>query len=71
MAKSTSCKRARKAVKSQAKGKAEQRYALKTNTDNVTVLTTGRAIGQKLVRARCALSWIVEMERVRRRYLGR
>ena len=35
-------------VKSQAKGKAEQRYALKTNTDNITVLTTGRAIGQKI-----------------------
>ena len=35
-------------VKSQAKGKAEQRYALKTNTENVTVLTTGRAIGQKI-----------------------
>ena len=35
-------------VKSQAKGKAEQRYALKTNTDHITVLTTGRAIGQKI-----------------------
>ena len=35
-------------VKSQAKGKAEQRYALKTKTDNITVLTTGRAIGQKI-----------------------
>ena len=37
-------------VKSQAKfsGKAEQRFALKTKGSNVTVLTTGRAIGQKI-----------------------
>ena len=35
-------------VKSQAKGKVEQRYALKTQGSNVTVLTTGRAIGQKI-----------------------
>ena len=35
-------------VKSQAKGKVEQRYALKTHGSNVTVLTTGRAIGQKI-----------------------
>ena len=35
-------------VKSQAKGKAEQRYALKSKTDSITILTTGRAIGQKI-----------------------
>ena len=37
-------------VKSQAKfsGKAEQRFALKTKGSNVTVLTTGRAIRQKI-----------------------
>ena len=35
-------------VKSQAKGKVEQRYMLKTHPDSISVLTTGRAIGQKI-----------------------
>ena len=35
-------------VKSQAKGKAEQRYTLKANQAKGAVLTEGRAIGQKI-----------------------
>ena len=35
-------------VKSQAKGKAEQRYKLKANQSKATVLAEGRAIGQKI-----------------------
>jgi pyruvate, water dikinase len=35
-------------VKSQSKGKAEQRYTLKTNQPKGAVLSTGRAIGQKI-----------------------
>lgn len=35
-------------VKSQAKGLAEQRYALKHNAHPAHILTTGRAIGQKI-----------------------
>ncbi len=35
-------------VKSQAKGKAEQRYTLKANQSKATVLAEGRAIGQKI-----------------------
>jgi len=35
-------------VKSQAKGKAEQRFRLKSDTSKSTVLAEGRAIGQKI-----------------------
>ena len=35
-------------VKSQSKGKAEQRYTLKANQSKATVLAEGRAIGQKI-----------------------
>jgi len=35
-------------VKSQSKGKAEQRYKLKSDTSKSTVLAEGRAIGQKI-----------------------
>jgi pyruvate, water dikinase len=35
-------------VKSQAKGKAEQRYTLKANQTRGTILAVGRAIGQKI-----------------------